>query len=501
MVVGANVGGFGQIRLQHAGADARKMAHVLRELGGVSEDDLVLLADDPNAYEVRAALKRLERRIRQHRSEGGDAALFLYYSGHANEAELEMTETGFDLQLLRKWMRRSKANLRLAVVDACHSGAAIRDKGGVRTRKKRIAFQLDEALGAEGYAILTSSARGEESQESDEIRGSFFTHHLVSGLRGAADEDESGSVTLGEAYRYAYARTLEHTASKAPIAQHPTVDIAFQGGSDVILTQLSKHRARVRLAASGDDARWILYSPRAGQVLAELDERRTRDVSVVVPAGPIDVYRRSKERVSRGTFEAVVGSEVVLDADTLEEVSLSSYLRKGEDAGITLSALIGVQTFGSEDVRAELVGPMPYFSLAVGFTDLGRILGLDLRLDIGVASMSQRVSLGTDSLRQTLTQLQVGVAVPYRFDIDRLSLSVGPRVAYVWLHRDIDTPNAATQNMSTISVGGVVGAYWKFGQRFSIGMTGQISYIPMFNDVVERNQWVVETQAAAIYHF
>ena len=33
-------------------------------------------------------------------------------------------------------------------------------------------------------AILTSSAAGENSQESDVLRGSFFSHHLVAGLRG-----------------------------------------------------------------------------------------------------------------------------------------------------------------------------------------------------------------------------------------------------------------------------------------------------------------------------
>jgi hypothetical protein len=477
------------------------MARVLRDLGGVEETDLVLLVDDPNAHDVRAALKSLEKRIREHRSDGGDAALLLYYSGHANEAELELTETGFDLRVLRKWMRKSHANLRLAVLDACHSGAAVRDKGGVRTRKQPVAFNIDDALGAEGYAILTSSARGEESQESDEIRGSFFTHHLVSGLRGAADNDRNGSVTLGEAYRYAYARTLEHTASKARVAQHPTVDIVFKGGSDVVLTTLAGSTARVRLAAKGEDARWILYSPRAGQVLAELDERQTTDVSVAVPPGPIDVYRRSKDRVTHGTISAIAGNEVVLDTGILEEVSLSSYMRKGEDTGVTLAALVGVQTFGAEDVRSELVGPMPYFSLAIGLTDLGRITGLDLRFDLGVASMAQRVTLEGANVRQTLTQFQAGIALPYRFDIDKLAVSVGPRVAYVLLHRDLESVSDGTQNMSTLSLGGVVGTHWRFGQRFSIGMTAQISYIPMFNDVVERDQWVVETQASAVYHF
>ena len=35
--------------------------------------------------------------------------------------------------------------------------------------------------------LLTSSSADEDAQESDAIAGSYFSHHLVSGLRGSAD--------------------------------------------------------------------------------------------------------------------------------------------------------------------------------------------------------------------------------------------------------------------------------------------------------------------------
>ena len=58
---------------------------------------------------------------------------------------------------------------------------------------------------------------GEDAQESDDIKGSFFTHHLVSALRGAADEDMDGRVVLEEAYRYTYNETLR-ASNRTPAA-------------------------------------------------------------------------------------------------------------------------------------------------------------------------------------------------------------------------------------------------------------------------------------------
>jgi len=68
--------------------------------------------------------------------------------------------------------------------------------------------------------VLTSSAADELALESREIRGSFFTHHLVSGLRGTADASGDGRITLSEAYQYAFDHTLTATASTG-IRQHP----------------------------------------------------------------------------------------------------------------------------------------------------------------------------------------------------------------------------------------------------------------------------------------
>jgi hypothetical protein len=56
-----------------------------------------------------------------------------------------------------------------------------------------LSLPLDKHVGAAGTAILSSSTADETSQESDRLRGSFFSHHLVNALRGAADRDGDAS--------------------------------------------------------------------------------------------------------------------------------------------------------------------------------------------------------------------------------------------------------------------------------------------------------------------
>src|SRR5690606_18826019 len=100
------------------------------------------------------------------------------------------------------------------------------------------AFLLDDATDVRGHAFLTSSAADEASQEADRLGGSYFTHALVTGLRGGGDVDADGRVTLNEAYRFAYEETLARTTSSRYGAQHAGFDIHLSGSGDLIMTDL-----------------------------------------------------------------------------------------------------------------------------------------------------------------------------------------------------------------------------------------------------------------------
>ena len=113
------------------------------------------------------------------------------------------------------------AGVGITILDACASGAITRLKGG----QARPAFLDDVSSEVKGYAFLTSSSDNEAAQESERLRGSFFTYALLTGLRGAADVTGDGKVTLNEAYQFAFNETLVQTTPTQAGAQHPAYDI------------------------------------------------------------------------------------------------------------------------------------------------------------------------------------------------------------------------------------------------------------------------------------
>ena len=158
----------------------------------------------------------------------------VYYSGHADEKGLLLGEDRYSYRSLRDRLDQIPADVRIAVLDACASGAFTRVKGG----KRRAPFLIDEATSTRGHAFLTSSAATEVAQESDRIRASYFTHYLVSGLRGAADSSGDGRITLNEAYQFAFSETLGRTVDSKGGAQHPSYDINMSGTGDVVMTDV-----------------------------------------------------------------------------------------------------------------------------------------------------------------------------------------------------------------------------------------------------------------------
>jgi len=115
-------------------------------------------------------------------------------------------------------------------------------------RSPRPAFLFDASSDMEGHAYITSSSAAEAAQESDRIGGSFFTHYLVSALRGAADAHGEGRVTLNEAYAYAFRETLASTENTQYGPQHPAYEISLTGSGDLVVTDLRSSRAGLALS-------------------------------------------------------------------------------------------------------------------------------------------------------------------------------------------------------------------------------------------------------------
>jgi hypothetical protein len=286
LVMGSNDGGPDRVRLRYAGTDAAAMAAVLQDVGGVAPSDLLLVPEVRRA-DVLDAFRRLEAAVGAARAEATRLEVVVYYSGHSDPTGLLPGGERLDWRDLRLAIGRLPADVRVTVLDACSSGAVLRTKGGAF----RPAFLADEGTAVTGEAVLASSTADEASQESDLIGASFFTHHLVAGLRGAADADLDGLVTLSEAYAYAFRETREATAATLAGPQSPTFALDLQGQGDFIVTDLRRATSRVQVDALLDGS-LTLRRP-DGRPLLVVDKVPGEPMTLSVPPGRYDALLRS----------------------------------------------------------------------------------------------------------------------------------------------------------------------------------------------------------------
>jgi len=187
---------------------------------------------------------------------------------------------------------------------------------------------VDKSSDMKGYAFITSSTQDESSQESDKLKGSFFTHSLVSGLRGAGDLSGDGKVTLSEAYQFAFNETLQKTEATLGGAQHPSRDMNLAGTGDVVMTDLRSTEAVLVL---GDDVEGRLYiRDESGELVAELGKKPGRAMSLGLPAGKYAVNLQKKAEFMGASIALANGRQESLSRKNFKPVEVERTVSRGE---------------------------------------------------------------------------------------------------------------------------------------------------------------------------
>lgn len=295
LVVGANKGGPGQADLRYAEDDARRVGQLLVELGGYQPEhvDVVLR---PTPDQLRARINALADKLNVDLAAGRPSRVFFYYSGHARASALDLGSDELLLIELRQRLFQLPAKLTVVVLDACQSGAFSRVKGAQPAAD--FSFNSRRELGASGVAVLASSSGSELSQESEQLKSSYFTHHLLVGLRGAGDANKDGLVTIDEAYRYAYHQTLLATAETAIGGQHVTFEADLKGHGEVPLSYPRAATTHIELPASLE-GKTLVEDKRAKAVVAETYKAKGAAVRIAVAPGDYRVLVRHGSTLSR----------------------------------------------------------------------------------------------------------------------------------------------------------------------------------------------------------
>jgi Caspase domain len=418
VIVGENHGAPSEEVLRYAQTDADRLREVLIDVGQFLPENVALL-HDTSADSFRATLIRMNDRLRTSAS---PALLVVFYSGHADAAALHLGESTLPLEQLEALVRGSAADFRLLIVDACRSGALTRAKGGSPVPKPLV--ELGERLPADGVVFWTSSSADEDAQESDDIKGSFFSHYLVSALLGAADDNHDGAISLAEAYQYASTNTVRASSKTLAGIQHATFRYETHGLSDVALTWLeARDRAQLTLPSGRD---YLFFQNNAeGSVVAEVGARQA-ERRISLRPGRYFVRARGVDHLLEGTVTLAAGTPQPLDERRLERVEYSRLVRKGLGArthalglelGYTLRPSFWDNGTACQGLVAGGVFDLPAVSLALrGFGCRGAFtnsflaattdeLGLELRVthawDLGRVSLSAGGLAGGSALIQT----------------------------------------------------------------------------------------------------
>ena len=458
VAIGNNQGRTDEPQLRYAERDARRLIDVLHQLGRVPAENGVLIRAS-SAADVTATLLRLNARIRRAEQRGAEpSALLVYYSGHADARGLHLGQSTLRFEQLKTIVESSPAKVRVLVVDSCRSGGLTQVKGA--RPAKSFEIQLQDRLKIEGMAIITSSASSEDSQESLRLGGSFFTHHLVAALRGAADRNRDGLVTLNEAYSYAYQETLR-SSGKTLQLQHPTYAYDIKGKGVFVLAYLQDQKRRFGRLKLDKPGAYLVYAGSAnGQLAAEVQVQPRGSVLVLQPDRYF-VQRRASRSYREYQVELSAGQTVGLSGQPYREYTYARLLRKGGGQARVVQALSIASALRGPLVSGQSILPQALIGYGLDFPWFSSTL--QLRFGHGPIDAPDS-AIG---IRQTEAGLRL--RVERYIDFDRFSVSLGVFVEGALMLQTFDSAGDAPSRSSwSFAFGGLAATEYQLSRSWAL---------------------------------
>ena len=237
-------------RLRYTVPDAEAIYDVLTGPGGFKKEHVLLLTDKTDKKPTYRNLKWALGTFLA-RSAKKDDTVLIFFAGHGapevdqrgverdgfskylvpSDAEPDdLYSTALPMDELQTIFGRIEAERVVVFLDACYSGAA---GGRTFASKKTRSGHVDEAFlerlaRSKGRAIVTASRPAELSIELQELGHGIFTYYLVQGLKGAADLNRDGIVTLQELYEYVEQQVTQKSRAVGG-NQHPVMKGELEG--------------------------------------------------------------------------------------------------------------------------------------------------------------------------------------------------------------------------------------------------------------------------------
>lgn len=323
VAVGVSEGLPSETDLAYAERDAEQVANTLTRFGGVEETRAIRVLGG-TAQDVENALDTAHQWATTAAKR--DVTFLFYYSGHADTSDLHISGRRLAREAIERRIQRIPANLRVSVFDACRTLGELAQKG--LRRKKGFAINVTQTPAMKGTVFIQSSSENEASQESEALRGAVFTHYLLTGLRGAADRDQDGQVSLDEVYIYAFRQTVKRSAAGPGNVMHPSVDIDLEGAGALVLTTPRDRTAHLILPAARDE-QYLVYQKSSGSLIAEVWAEPRRALRIAVGPGRYLIQRRTGHSGGAQVIDVRNNSAVRVDSAAFVPFPLSVLKNKG----------------------------------------------------------------------------------------------------------------------------------------------------------------------------
>lgn len=213
--------------------DAQMVRKYFKKVLGVPENQITYLIDrDANRGNIEAKIKDyLQGTVTSN------STLYVYYSGHgmpgiregknsgvpylvpSNAHPDTIEHTGYRLDSFYNDLKDLKARHIYVFLDCCYSGGMVTEATGsdpaliVVKRLKKI---------PERIISFNSTSQGQVSRPFEEKRMGLFTYYLLRGMKGEADADDEGGISIKELYQYIQ-KHVQQKAARIPATQTPSI--------------------------------------------------------------------------------------------------------------------------------------------------------------------------------------------------------------------------------------------------------------------------------------
>jgi len=189
--------------LEYADSDAIEFHRHFKQAmpSEVEQGDLRLLTNGNATYRsIMSTMREVFAKA------GPDDFLVFYFSGHGNDGlfcPYDLYDSELRHSEIKEIFRSAEGRYRLIIADACYSGS-------IADNSPPASVSYSELMNSR-IAVIMSSRTDQTSIESWSLQSGVFTHWLINGLQGDADENGDHYVTAGELFHYTKQRVMKAT--------------------------------------------------------------------------------------------------------------------------------------------------------------------------------------------------------------------------------------------------------------------------------------------------